>query len=91
MQAWDEFSVSAPEPFQLAVHDLGNMFVRYTTLPRVLELTTPDGLVVLDDMHHPKYGAMVPEVCQRARRKLLSVRLVTLDGYGRFAAVAVPR
>lgn len=93
MWTWDEFSAS-PQPFQLVVHDLGNMSVRAATLPRVLELTAPDGLLVLDDMHHPEagsYGATAPETCRRAGRKLLPVRLLTLDEYGRFAAVAVPR
>ncbi len=94
MWTWDEFSASAPQPFQLVVHDLGNMSVRAATLPRVIELTTPEGLLVLDDIHHPKaatYAATAAEACRRAGRRLLSVRPLTLDEYGRSAALAVPR
>lgn len=97
MWTWDEFSASAPQPFQLVVHDLGNMSVRAATLPRVLELTAPDGLLVLDDIHPPNdpkvapYRATAPETCRRAGRRLLPVRLLTLDEHGRFAGIAVPR
>jgi predicted O-methyltransferase YrrM len=94
MSSWDEFSASAPPPFQLVVHDLGNMSVRAATLRRVLELTAPDGLLVLDDIHDPKggsYHATAAATCRRADRRLLPVRPLTLDEYGRFAGIAVSR
>jgi predicted O-methyltransferase YrrM len=91
MWTWAEFSGSGPQPFELVVHDLGNMSVRAATLPQALELTAPEGLLVLDDVHNASYGASAPAVCRRAGRRFLPARLLTLDQYGRFAAVAVPR
>jgi predicted O-methyltransferase YrrM len=94
MWVWSELSASSPPPFQLVVHDLGSMPVRTATLPRVLELAAPHGLVVLDDISHPKspeYREAAPEICRRAGRRLLFARKLTLDGFGRYAAIALPR
>jgi len=94
MLTWDELAASSPEPFDLVVHDLGSMAVREAALPRVLELTAPRGLLILDDIDHPKarrYHELAPEICRRAGRRFVLARTLTLDGYGRYAAMALPR
>jgi len=92
MWIWDELSKSSPQPFQLVVHDLGGkLSVRAGTLPRALELTARDGLLVLDDLHSKLYRDAAPGICRRAGRRLLSARTLSLDAYERYAAIALPR
>ncbi len=91
MWLWDELSRSAPQPFQLVVHDLGSkLSVRAGALPRALELTASDGLLVLDDLHRKMYRDTAPGICRRAGRRLLSARTLSLDAYERYAAIALP-
>lgn len=93
MHVWEAFAATTPAPFDLVLHDLGTMRVRAATLPRVLELAAPDGIVVLDDLH-PKgapYCDIAPEACRRAGRTLYSLRPLSFDAIGRFAGIAIPR
>jgi hypothetical protein len=83
-----------PEPFDLVIHDLGTMSVRELVLPHVLNLTNSHGLVVFDDIDHPKAGRYLPtvrEICRGTGRRFLLARALTLDAYGRYAAIALPR
>ena len=70
MYVWEAFAATTPAPFDFVLHDLGSMRVRAATLPRVLELAAPDGIVLLDDLH-PKgapYCDIAPEAYRRAGR-----------------------
>ena len=92
MWIWDELSKSSPQTFQLVVHDLGTkVSVRAGALPRALELTARDGLLVLDDLHSGLYRNAAPGICRRAGRRFLPARMLSLDTYGRYAAIALPR
>jgi len=91
MWVWDALSISAPQPFQLVVHDLGTKFaVRVGALPRALELTTRDGMLILDDLHSTLYRESAPGMCRRDGRRFLFARTLSLDSIGRYAAIALP-
>jgi len=92
LHLWEAFAAGTPAPFQLVVHDLGSMAVREATLPRVLGMAAPDGIVILDDLHPKKEGAyrdVAPAACRRAGRTLHLLRALTGDSFGRFAGIAI--
>lgn len=88
MFLWDAFQERAAPHYDLILHDMGRMNVRLETLPRVLDLTATDGLVVLDDMHKPEYAPEAIERCRGAGFEVCGLRAMTLDVMGRYAAVS---
>lgn len=86
---WREFKQSDPGDFDLIFHDLGSMELRAATLPEILILCRPGGLIVLDDMHSEFYRPLALKIVQDAGFRLLSLRKYTLDRFGRFSEIAM--
>ena len=82
---WENFQVSEPGYFDLIMHDLGYMNDRPDIFQRMLSLRDPDGIVIVDDFHHPEYR---PEIYRRLQEydTLAGYRLrwLTLDKYLRY-------
>lgn len=83
---WDEFSQLEPSPFDLILHDLGNMETRAGVLGHVLALRHPEGVVVLDDIQGPQYQSQVAEqLNSNGGIAGHGLRWLTLDKYLRYA------
>jgi predicted O-methyltransferase YrrM len=92
---WQAFHQFTPLPFDLIFHDLGNMALRAQSVPFVVSLLNPRGILILDDMHKTGAGpkGRYPELARKAVRQagltILSARHYTLDRYKRFCEVAI--
>ncbi len=75
--------------FDLAFHDLGRLEVRIEWLPAVLRAVNRTGLVVLDNVHVHTYRQQALHQLSTTGWRSLSLRTLTLDDKGRFAALAV--
>jgi predicted O-methyltransferase YrrM len=75
------------DAYDLAFHDLAVGAVRVDTLPVVLSAVRRGGVALLDDAHH--YGGQMFKSGRAAGMGLYSLRSRTLDGYGRYAILAV--
>lgn len=84
---WPAFQARAPAHYDLVLHDMGRMNVRLETLPRVLDLPAPDGLLVLDDLHKQEYSPGAFDHCHRAGFEVCMLRSATLDVIGRYAGL----
>jgi predicted O-methyltransferase YrrM len=89
---WEEFLVRRPTGgFDLILHDLGlTETMRGEVLPQVLDLSSPQGLVVLDDIHKQPYATRVEAELERRSCAHLSLRSYTRDRFGRFALLVMP-
>ena len=86
---WRAFSQSKTGRFDLIFHDLGSMELRAETLPHVLDLSLPEGAIVLDDMHSEYYRPIALKIVEESGFSLYSARKYTLDRFGRFSEVAI--
>ena len=86
---WDAFVESDEREFDLIFHDLGAIrTVRSDTLPEVCARLGPDGLILLDDFHKHRYRAHARRILARHGFDVVPLRHHTLDGFGRYAALA---
>jgi hypothetical protein len=85
--SWEAF-VARGDTFDCVLHDLGTMAVRLATLPHALARCVPSGTVLLNDVHRREYARPATAIVRQTGRPLLSARRFTLDGFGRFAAIA---
>jgi predicted O-methyltransferase YrrM len=92
---WQAFQQVTGVRFDLIFHDLGNMTLRAQSLPFVISLLDPRGVLVLDDMHKTGTGLEVgyPRLARRTVRQaglsILSARQYTLDRYKRYCEIAL--
>ena len=84
---WQEL---AQDAFDLVLHDLGSMTTREETLPAPLSLVGADGILVLDDLHFPRYRAHVEHTLAACGARYESAEEATRDLVGRFSWVAFP-
>jgi predicted O-methyltransferase YrrM len=91
LHTWESFSLLKQRPFDLIFHDLGSMETRAATLPAVLKLRAPEGIVVLDDVHKRAYRPRAMLEVERAGLEYISAGRLTHDAFGRAAAIAVSR
>lgn len=87
LMSWSDF----PRPsVEFVLHDLGSMGTRARTLPDVLRLVSPGGVLVVDDVHFPSYRLFVQEALDGAGFVRSSVREQTTDPLGRYSWLAFP-
>ena len=86
LHTWDNFALTTPKPFDLIFHDMGSIAFRAQTLPKVLTMRTPNGVVVLDDVHKRAYRPFAMSETRRAGLEYLSATRWTKDAFGRAAA-----
>ena len=89
LTTWDAFIARSRDEFDLVLDDLGSPPTRTATLPSALRLIGSDGIVVIDDMHKPWYRPYARRVVREAGLRYVSSRKLTIDNFGRYAAVAV--
>jgi predicted O-methyltransferase YrrM len=75
--------------YDLIFHDMGSMALRQESLGFVLAHRAASGLIVLDDMHKTPYGAIAAQTCADAGLRVVTLRELTADVYGRFASLAM--
>lgn len=86
LMTWSDFS-KLHKTFDLVFHDLGHMETRADVLPQVLRLVKPGGFLVLDDLHFPVYRQKVLQSLTPNSNKLLLLRRMTKDRFGRYGAL----
>jgi len=82
---WQEFEAKTHLKFDLIFHDMGNMDLRASALPWVIDHLNPGGFALLDDMHKARYRKKAEAVIAKTDLHLYSMRELTLDKLGRFA------
>jgi predicted O-methyltransferase YrrM len=97
VMSWEDFKEQELDPFDLIFHDLGHTDgLRIESLPHIIGLLKPSGILILDDMHKGRggliggYRAKATDLVKQAGLSLFSARKFTLDKYGRFCEVALP-
>jgi tetratricopeptide (TPR) repeat protein len=75
-------------PFDVVIHDLGNMNTRGMTLPDVWDRVAPGGWLILDDMHMAPYRNKVTAFFRRVDAEVYDCSEFTTDHFGRFAWAA---
>jgi predicted O-methyltransferase YrrM len=88
MLTWEEFRQNTTLNFDLVCHDIGNKTGRAASLPAILSVTAPGGLVIIDDLHKPRNRPAITATLQQGGHSYWSLRGVTLDSFGRYALLA---
>lgn len=77
--------------FDLILHDLGSMESRAGRLERLLmvliPLSSPNGVIILHDIHKPNYLKAVIQMSKHLNCKVYNLKFYTLDSYGRHSAL----
>ncbi len=83
---WDHFLAEhSHERPDLILHDLGYMPVRIKTLPRSLDLCSPQTIAIIDDIHKTQMRhAVLSQLGERGMQAYDLTRF-TYDRYGRYA------
>jgi predicted O-methyltransferase YrrM len=87
MTTWEGLNA---RDFGLVFHDLGDMQVRAATLDRIISLTRPGGVLVLDDMQFKEYRAAVCRAIQRYDLRYWDLAASTRDSIGRYSWLIAP-
>ena len=90
LAVWSDFVNENTDTFDLVLHDMGRKSQRSETFPQVLDLVEPGGHLLLDDMHKPHLQAYYRAALAARNVSSLSLRRLTLDRFGRYAALARP-
>jgi hypothetical protein len=86
---WSQFENGGHSDYTLVLHDLGRMPRRMATVEFAVSRLAPSGTLVLDDMHKPHYAPAAEAACARAGLRVVALRELTLDRFGRFASLAL--
>jgi hypothetical protein len=87
---WSQFENAGCSGYAVVLHDLGRMPRRAATVEFAVSCLAANGTLVLDDMHKPHYAAHAEAACTRAGLRVVPLRELTLDRFGRFASLAIP-
>lgn len=85
---WPDFRAEPLQLFDFVFHDLGSVDTRRATLAAALDYVAPGGAAILDDLHKHRIESVARPIASAAGFKLVWVRELTLDEYGRFATWA---
>jgi predicted O-methyltransferase YrrM len=89
LSTWSEFQATNPPPFDLVLYDLATLDRRVKLLPAVLKSCRLGGLIVIDDMHVPRYRHAIRRTLDRADTRNFSLRAFTRKRL-RYAYLAAP-
>ena len=85
---WSELG-SLRHQYDVILHDMGSMALRAESMGFAFARKAQGGLLVLDDMHKEPYGAFAMKACAEAGLRVVSLRDLTQDAYGRYACLAM--
>lgn len=86
---WNEFAATDERDFDLIFHDLGQAReIRVAVLTEVCERLSLHGLLLLDDFHKRGFRVPARRILRGAGFDVVCLRSLTLDGFGRYAALA---
>ncbi len=87
---WDAFK-EIEQRFDFVIYDLGRMPCRSTNLKTGLQLVTPSGIVLVDDMHKFNYNKEVVKALSELGLNSRSMKEFTIDPHeGRHCWLASP-
>ena len=76
------------ERFDVIIHDLAGGEIRNEWSPTAASMLAPGGVMIFDDMQHHGHHMAASEAARQAGLDLYDVYDLTLDEFGRYAAVA---
>ncbi len=82
---WQDFIKGKREPFDLILHDMGDMAFRQSELNQVLNMAKPGGLVILDDVHKRIYGRYLKQLFKRSNIRYYNLHSFTYDPLCRYS------
>lgn len=89
VMSWSAFHDKNQTVFDLVFNDLGTTTLRLKSVDVLINTISPQGIMILDDMHKPHYPKLISNKLEEAGFSVLSARNLTLDPLGRFASVAI--
>jgi predicted O-methyltransferase YrrM len=89
--SWETFQAANFEPFDLIFHDLANGETRSEAMPLVMAHTAPDGVAIIDDVHHDGHRAAAYQAAEQAGFGAYCMVRQTFDDCARIAMLATPR
>lgn len=88
--AWEELRQRETQPCDLVFFDLDHPPARQGFLPEVVSrFLAPEGVLLVDDMHFPRYRQAVLSLLAERGACLVNVAPQTLDSWGRYCLLAV--
>ncbi|MFN4234268.1 MAG: methyltransferase domain-containing protein [Bacteroidia bacterium] len=82
----DEFiNVTKNNTFDLVILDLNFVDVRKKYLQFSIDITSDNGLLIIDDVHKIEFLREVKNVLKRNNVHIIDLKNITFDSYGRFA------
>ncbi|HET6148902.1 MAG TPA: hypothetical protein VFH68_15300 [Polyangia bacterium] len=77
LSTWDDFVSRARPTFDLILQDFSTLDVRLEILGMVVEACRPGGIIIIDDMHVPRYRRAVMRELDRRALSYFSLRAFT--------------
>lgn len=90
--SWRSFcreAAEGAEPYDLVVWDFGDVGTRARETPQAADRVAPGGTLLLDDVHKHRLWRAARRMRRRRGPEGYSLRAHTLDGYGRYAWLAL--
>lgn len=89
--SWEEFTADGRGHFDLVFHDISSKIAfRIAALPKAMELASPGGVVVLDDVHKKKkYQTFLRRTLAEAGEDYYDLKSLLKDRYGRYAWLVI--
>lgn len=85
----DQFLAGNFSGFDCILHDLNFVEVRINYVSKLLTKLSPDGILILDDMHKPDYRNEVLRKLEREPFNIYDLREITLDSFGRYSMLVL--
>lgn len=85
---WDSFLDQNQDSFDFIMHDLGSMATREALLPKVLSLSSSNGIVFLDDVHKKNYRISAKRIVKEKGLIYHNLKSYTVDRFNRYCALA---
>lgn len=86
LTTWEEFREKDVGTFDLMLHDFGyTPAIRMKGLKELITLASSTGVIVIDDINIPGYETYVKLISKKFDLNFYSLKLFTIDEFGRFS------
>ena len=82
---WDAFIQQGEGSFDLILYDIGTFRFRHENFEKVTRMKTPEGVMLIDDVHQADYGIFVKEKIQQLGLTSYDTGYFTRDKFRRFS------
>lgn len=85
----EDFVNGKPTGFDCIVHDMNYVEVRINYVDGLFASLTPNGILILDDMHKPDYRHEIMRKTINGPFRVYTIRPLTNDSFGRYSMIAL--